>query len=221
LDLKTYEADMRHLIDTYIQADEPETISPFRDMSLLDIIVTAGIADAINSLPEGIKGNKEAIAETIENNVRKKIIKEHLLDPAFFAEMSKLLAEIIKERKTKAISYKTYLQKIAELVKKVNARTSEQTPEILTTQAQRALYHNLDKNEALAIQLDEAVKSSKPADWREHQARENVIKKEVYDLFLTNHANKNLKEPHDLYGHAQIALEVERIFEIIKQQNEY
>jgi type I restriction enzyme R subunit len=29
LDLKTYEADMRHLIDTYIEADEPRKISPF------------------------------------------------------------------------------------------------------------------------------------------------------------------------------------------------
>ncbi|MCD6366091.1 MAG: HsdR family type I site-specific deoxyribonuclease, partial [Bacteroidales bacterium] len=35
LDLKTYEADMRHLIDTFIEAKEPETISPFGDMSLL------------------------------------------------------------------------------------------------------------------------------------------------------------------------------------------
>jgi len=29
LDLKPYEADMRHLIDTYIEADEPRKISPF------------------------------------------------------------------------------------------------------------------------------------------------------------------------------------------------
>lgn len=36
LDLKAYEADMRHLIDTYIQADEPRKISPFDDMSLLE-----------------------------------------------------------------------------------------------------------------------------------------------------------------------------------------
>jgi len=32
-------------------------------------------------LPKGIKGNKEAVAETIANNVRQKIIKEHLIDP--------------------------------------------------------------------------------------------------------------------------------------------
>lgn len=80
LDLKTYEADMRHLIDTYIQADEPETISPFGDMSLLDIIVKTGISDAVGSLPDGIKRSREAVAETIENNVRSKIIKEHLID---------------------------------------------------------------------------------------------------------------------------------------------
>jgi type I restriction enzyme, R subunit len=29
LDLKAYEADMRHLIDTYIEAQEPRKISPF------------------------------------------------------------------------------------------------------------------------------------------------------------------------------------------------
>ncbi len=70
IDLKAYEADMRHLIDTYIEADEPRKISPFDDMTLLELIVKTGIADAINSLPDGIKGNRGAIAETIANNVR-------------------------------------------------------------------------------------------------------------------------------------------------------
>ena len=84
LDLKAYEADMRHLIDTYIEADEPRKISPFDNMSLLDLIVKTGIANAIATQLGGMKGNKEAIAETIENNVRSKIIKEHLNDPAFY-----------------------------------------------------------------------------------------------------------------------------------------
>ena len=46
LDLKAYEADMRHLIDTYIEADEPRKISPFDNMGLLELIVKTGIADA-------------------------------------------------------------------------------------------------------------------------------------------------------------------------------
>ncbi len=39
LDLKPFEADMRHLIDSYIEASEPRKISPFDGMGLLDLIV--------------------------------------------------------------------------------------------------------------------------------------------------------------------------------------
>ena len=69
-----------------------------------------GIADAINSLPGGIKGNKDAVAETIANNVRSKIIKEHLNDPAYYDRMSKLLEEIIADLKAKRLDYEEYLE---------------------------------------------------------------------------------------------------------------
>ena len=121
IDLKAYEADMRHLIDTYIEADEPRKISPFDDMTLLELIVKTGIANAINNMPDGLKSNQDAIAETIENNVRSKIIKDHLNDPAFYDKMSALLDEIIAARKAKAIDYEEYLKRIAELAKRVEA----------------------------------------------------------------------------------------------------
>ena len=95
LDLKAYEADMRHLIDTYIEADEPRKISAFDNMGLMELIVKTGIANAITTQLGGLKGNRNAISETIENNVRSKIIKEHLNDPAFYEKMSALLDEII------------------------------------------------------------------------------------------------------------------------------
>ncbi|BBO18764.1 restriction endonuclease subunit R [Candidatus Brocadia pituitae] len=203
LDMKTYEADMRHLIDTYIQAEEPRIISPFAGISLLDLLVNSGIADAINSLPEGIKRNKEAVAETIENNVRKKIIQEHLADPAYFEEMSRLLHEIIKERRTNAISYEAYLQKIAELARKVNNPAKDTLPEsIKNSNARRALYNNLNHDEELAVVMDEAVRYVKKADWRGNDAKEREIKKALYDIL------KDVKE-------------VERIFPVIKQQSEY
>ncbi|AMU85993.1 type I restriction endonuclease subunit R [Dehalococcoides mccartyi] len=202
LDMKTYEADMRHLIDTYIQAEIPRTISPFANMSLLDIIVNSGIAAAITSLPPGIKNNKEAVAEAIINNVRKKIIKEHLIDPAYFEEMSKLLDEIIKERKANAISYEEYLRKIADLSKKVTQTTRDDLPAGIQTAAQRALFNNTGKNEALAIKLDVAVIKVKKADWRGNTPKENEIKHAL---------NEILKDQ----------TEVERLFAIIKQQSEY
>jgi len=203
LDMKTYEADMRHLIDTYIQAEEPRTISPFEDMSLLDVIINSGIAAAINTLPKGITGSHEAVAETIENNVRRKIIKEHLIDPAYFDEMSKLLNEVIKERKAKAIDYEEYLKQIASIATKViNPEKADLPESVRKSSAKRALYHNLGKNEGLALVIDEAVKSVKKADWRGNSAKENEIKSALYKIF-------------------QDVSEVENIFPIIKQQTEY
>lgn len=202
LDLKTYEADMRHLIDTYIQAEDSRRIDPFGDQSLLDIMIKSGIAAVIKNLPEGIRSSKEAVAETIENNVRVKIIKDHLIDPAYFDDMSKLLSEIIRERKANAVSYEEYLKKIAELAKRVKNPAHDDLPTGIKTNAQRALYNNLGKNEGLAVLVDEAVYSSRRADWRGNIPSENLIKQAIY---------KGLKDRS----------EVERIFQIIKQQNEY
>jgi type I restriction enzyme R subunit len=202
LDLKTYEADMRHLIDTYIEADEPRKISPFDDMPLLELIVNTGIADAINRMPGGIKSDRNAIAETIENNVRRKIVKAHLSDPAFYDKMSALLDEIIAARKAKAIEYEEYLKRIAALAKRVEAGQAEDTPEEVNTPGRRALYNNLHQNRDLALKIDDVVRVTRPDGWRGVQARENIIK-------------------GALYGVLQDVAEVERIFLIVKQQREY
>ena len=155
LDLKAYEADMRHLIDTYIEADEPRKISPFDNMGLLELIVKTGIANAIATQLGGLKGNKNAIAETIENNVRSKIIKEHLNDPAFYENMSALLDEIIAARKAKAIEYEEYLKRIAELAKKVEAGQAEDTPETARYAGQARPLQQSRSEEDLALRIDE------------------------------------------------------------------
>lgn len=221
LDLKSYEADMRHLIDTYIQADDSIKVSAFDDMTLLDIIVNSGIADAINSLPEGIKKDQGAIAETIENNVRSKIIKDHLIDPAFFEEMSKLLDAVIQERKAKAISYAVYLEKIAFIAKTVKEGKSDATPEVLKTQGQRAIYNNTGKDEHLAVKLDKAIKKAKRDGWRGNLAKEREIKAEIFKQITKYGAENGIdiaNEPPEPYG---IENKVEAIFNIIKAQEEY
>jgi len=202
LDLKTYEADMRHLIDTYIQAEDSRRIDLFGDQSLLDIMINSGITEAIKNLPEGIRSSKEAVAETIENNVRVKIIKDHLIDPAYFTEMSKLLSEIIKERKANAVSYEEYLKKIAEMAERVKNLTRNDLPAGIKTNAQRALYRNLGKNEKLAVSVDAAVHESRLPGWQGNPPSKKLIKKAIYEV---------LKDE----------AEVERIFRIVEEQSEY
>jgi len=222
LDLKAYEADMRHLLDTYVQADEPRKISPFDGIGLLDLIVKTGIADAITSQLGGMKGNKDAIAETIENNVRSRILKEQINDPAYYDRMSTLLNEIIRLRKEKAIEYEEYLKRIAAIAKQVRAGHAEDAPPALDSPGKRALYNNLNVSGAtpdarhqadehlqyfdpklrLTVVIDEAIKRVRPDGWRGVQAKENVLKRALYDVL------------HD-------EGEVERIFLIIRQQSEY
>jgi type I restriction enzyme R subunit len=227
LDLKAYEADMRHLIDTYIEAEEPRRISPFDNMTLLQLIVKTGIANAITSQLGGLKSNKSAIAETIENNVRRKIIKEQLTDPAFYEKMSAQLQGIIELRKAKAIEYEEYLTRIAALAQRVEAGIADGTPEKLkSNRALQALYNNLKGHVAtsaradrvaegpgeysisgdplldLVLKLDETVKRVRPDDWRGVRAKEQVIKAGLFALL-------------------QDAGEVERTFLIIKAQSEY
>ena len=100
IDLKLYEPAMRHLIDTYIRAEESEKISAFDDLSLVQLIVERG-ADAVDALPDGIRENKEAVAETIENNVRKLIIDESPINPKYYEKMSELLDALIEQRKAR------------------------------------------------------------------------------------------------------------------------
>lgn len=202
LDMKAYEADMRHLIDNYIQAEDPRQISPFGDLSLIELIVKSGIADVINNMPPGIKESKQAVAETIENNVRQKIIKDHLIDPAFFGEMSTLLNAVIKERRDNAITYEDYLNKIASIASKVQKGTGGTTPDAIKTPAQRALYNNLGKDEALALAIHHKIIQVKPDGWRGNEPRENVIKAGLFEIL------KDFDE-------------VERIFTMVKQQAEY
>ena len=231
IDLKAYEADMRHLIDTYIEADEPRPISAFGDMPLLELIVKAGIAGAIDSLPSGIKGSKDAVAETIANNVRSKIIQEHLNNPAYYDRMSKLLEEIIADLRARRVGYEAYLQRIAALAKRVLTGLDDATPDVLKTRPWlRALYDNLkaasepaiadamhepaapakaayaapdDPRLALALAIDAVVRRVRPDDWRGHQARENEIKRALWPLL-----DKDVDE-------------VDRLFLVIKAQQDY
>ncbi|MCX6913449.1 MAG: HsdR family type I site-specific deoxyribonuclease, partial [Verrucomicrobia bacterium] len=171
IDLKMYEPAMRHLIDTYIRAEESEKVSAFDDLSLVQLIVERG-ADAVNSLPEGIRKNKEAVAEAIENNVRRLIIDEQPINPKYYEKMSELLDALIAQRRAGALDYQQYLAKIVELARKLKDPTAGGAyPKTMNTPAKRALYDNLGKNEALVLQVDQAVQAASQDDWRSNPSK--------------------------------------------------
>ncbi len=101
-------------------------VSAFDDLSLIKLIVERG-EDAIDELPDGIQARiNEAVAETIENNLRRKIIDEQPVNPKYFEKMSHLLDELIKQRREEALAYEKYLEKIVELTEQIQNPAEEQ-----------------------------------------------------------------------------------------------
>ena len=193
LDMKRFEPAMRHLLDMYIRAEGSEKLVDFEELGLIQLIVENG-DDALDGLPEGIKKNPEAMAETIENNMRKTIIDENPVNPKYYERMSELLDAIIEERRNQVISYQEYLEKIKALARKVvkpQGDTKNPYPSSIDTQAKRALFDNLSSNEILANRIDVAIRYTKKADWVGDRFKErevaNAIRQELegYDVDLT------------------------------------
>ena len=96
--------------------------------------------DALKNLPEGISSNKGAMAETIENNLRRVIIDERPTNPMYYEKMSELLDTLIQERQHQAQEYEQYLARIIELARQVQNPTSGTAyPKSLNTRARRVL----------------------------------------------------------------------------------
>lgn len=209
IDLKMYEPSMRHLIDTYIRAEESRKISAFDDMTLIQLIVERG-TDAIHDIPKGIAGNPTAMAETIENNLRRVIIDEQPINPRYYERMSELLDTLIQERKAQAHEYELYLQKLVDLTKQVvNPASGGITyPKSLRTSAQRALFDNLGRNEELAKTLDQEIIANRPDEWRGHLAKERTVKRLI-------------RETIEKYTTLKDEAELDQIFELVKNQREY
>jgi len=176
IDLKMFEPAMRHLLDTYIRAEDSEKISAFDEISLVQMLVEQGLS-AVDNLPKGIRGNQDAVAETIENNLRKVIIDEQPINPKYFEKMSELLDGLINQRRDGALEYEQYLAKLLELAKQVQQPSSGGNyPSTLNSSAKRALYDNLGSNEALALAVDAAVMSSKKDGFRGNKFKQKEVR---------------------------------------------
>lgn len=202
IDLKTYEPAMRHLIDTYIDAKESEVLSAFDDISLVDLMVKKG-SDFVDDLPKDMKKNKETVAETIENNVRRLIIDESPTNPKYFEKISLLLDEIIRNRKDQVIGYKNYLDKMAELAKKAKhpEESSQYSERTNKTAGLRALFDNIG-DEDLAVAVHEDIIEYAKDSWRGNKIKERLVRKLISKHILDDEL-------------------LEKIYEIVVKQKEY
>ena len=146
--------------------------------------------------------------------------------------LTRLRSESREQRKKEALAYQEYLAKIVELTKKVNNPTAGQAyPAGLNTPAKRALYDNLGKDEALALEVDSAVRASRQDDWRSNPIKIRKVRLAIKDAFRTARehvpysgaaagAGVTGEEPAS-WREDPIDDVVDRVVELVKNQNEY
>ncbi|MFT3942229.1 MAG: type I restriction endonuclease subunit R [Ancrocorticia sp.] len=202
IDMKQFEAGMRALLDTYIQADPSEIVATF-EKGLVDLIVERG-ERALNALPPNIRKNPEAAAETIINNVRKTIVDERALNPRYYDRMSELLDALIQQRHQAAVDYKEYLQRLLDFVTKVGkGETDTVYPAWAKNGAQRALVDFVFTPSGLAIEVDRTVNDQKEHGWRGNLMKERRLARELRKVLPTD---------FDRF---------EELFELVKARDEY
>lgn len=206
LDIKPYEADMRHLINTYIQADPADPLGEMDNYSLIELIVETGVHDAIaQKLNQKGKASNSSVAEGIINNVRKTIIRDQLTDPRFYEKMSSLLDDLITDWRNEATSYQRFLERAEALAKKMTQGQGQDSvpPELEGNREALVIYHNLptiltdaenstevsepppayqDPHLRMALDIDRTMREQAPADWRGDQTRENQVLNALFPI---------------------------------------
>jgi len=197
LDIKPYEADMRYLLNTYIQADAAVPFGEMGDMPLTELIVSSGIHDAIaRKLNQKGTLSRNSIAEGIINNVRKTIIRDQLTDPKFYEQMSKLLDDLIKQSREDTAAYEAFLKQAEALAKQLVAKQSANgAPASLHGRREATvIFNNLgslprstfayptgaEEQAALALRIDTVIRENAPAGWKGDQAREAQVQNALF-----------------------------------------
>ncbi len=212
IDLKMYEPDMRHLLDTYIHADDSELLTDFDNIPLVQLIVNNGTEDAVQKLPEGIRENHEAVAATIDNNIRRLLVDRTDVNPKYYEEMSRLLEELIQQRRQQKISYQQYLSGVTDLSNKAINPPTDAYPTGIDTAPRQAFYDNLEEDISvdaiaeIAIAIDISIDNESAAMWRGNSFKEKEVRYAI---------EKVINEYPDL------EIDVDKIFNIAKNQDAY
>ena len=218
IDLKQYDSAMRHLIDNYITAHDSEKLGDMENFTLLAYIKKKQdeyYKQRTSEADKKFSPAQQNVAETIENNIRKKIIEKTPVNPKYYQKMSELFQTLIDERKAEVASYKEMLEEYADLVTQVEtpAESASYPTSIRTSAALCALYDNFAQdNEEYALALHKAILDNKQDHFRGDLIKERQIKGGIYKVVC--------KFEPDLSQEGQ-KTKVEDIYKVVQEQVEY
>ena len=182
VDLKAIDADMRYLINQYVRAEDSEKIADFENKGLLQLLVEKQ-ENIQEDLPPNIASDPNGMAETIENNVRRKIVDENPINPKYYEQMSVLLDELIEQRRQEMLDYQDYLRKIAQLAEQVICPPQSHYPKTINTAGKQAIFDNFCQDEHWVNRLHNAIQAHKQDGYLNNKMKQKHLKNQLNPLF--------------------------------------
>jgi type I restriction enzyme R subunit len=202
--VKNLAPEMRHLFNQYIRADDSEVLADFDKKGIVELLVDSGITELLARLPKAIRKNKQSIAETIENNIRRLIIEQSAVNPEHYGKMSELLEALIERRNQEVDNYKTHLEELKKLAEQaLNRGNQSGYPASLLTQSMQNLYDNLDKDEGLTIRVHQAIVDNKKDGWITNKMKRKRVKIALKKVIGDD------------------SVKIDNLINLIQQQNDY
>ena len=178
VDLKRYDAEMRSLLDRFINADGARKIEELDDFSFLDILDSD---DEYSQDENQNIGGERGVAETLKANTRRVINRKRETNPAEYERLTDKLNRLIEDLKNKNIEYEEYLKGIKALNEEIRNERKYSDPR-LNTPGKKALYDNLGKNIDLTLKVIEVVRTKAQMNWRNNVMRKRMLQMAVSEV---------------------------------------
>ena len=125
----------------------------------------------------------------------------------YYGKLSEMLQKIIEERRIEAMTYEEYLRQVVELAQAIlHPEDSSDYPEtIKNSEAKRALFDYLGRDEQVAIEVDGAIRQAIRPDWKRNFQKQQNIRLAIYQKLLVygydeDEATEKTNEVFDIAG---------------------
>lgn len=179
VDMKLYDAEMRSLLDRYIEAPRSKQLASLDDFSFLDIIKIDddGNASTTEDVEEEL-GGKQGVAETMTANTRRVINRKRTQNPAEYKKFSERLQRLLEEMRQGAISYEDFLKQVKAMGEEL--RNCEQGKDSrLDNAAKQDLWSNLGEDVELALKVYQTASTHAAPGFRQNERFQKVLHKEL------------------------------------------
>ncbi len=184
VDFAEYEPKIKRLLDTYVGAEEVETI--IAPVNIFEKDAFQAEVDALST--------DAAKADTIAHRTKKSINELWDRDPEFYKRFSELIQATIDDFRNKRISESEYLSKVRQFEEQVRTRRGDDLPARLQNNDVAAAYFrsiknfsgdsDAEKTAELCLKIDEVINRLRIVNWYYNEPQKNKMRNELDDLLF-------------------------------------